>query len=311
MESWSDADTVILDELSDDASADTAFKFVHEVVKKPGTTNEVSSVSRLVRQCPDLIQRATSNMAREKLKVSRERIKVTRNLARLRDAETKYREIKSENEALRSQAGVLREYRGHYLNKAAELREQQAACVSSEEAYQKKMGAMKRKLEVADKRISNRDSKIVSLEKQLTDAVLRATAADTLAHELLRLKEEIGRYEAHAKRMVTLFGPAAATNAVVPKQEKASRSQGQAEAGPSNGASAVVGLPPYAIRSVIKAQQPEDSDEDDITVMAVKGPSAGVPVGFGRRTCSGSPPSSITVECGSDSNDEITAKRAD
>ena len=65
---WAEAETLILSQLSDSESADTAIEFCDVALRRPGTTEEVVSLSRFVRRFPGIIDQVTANVSKLKQK---------------------------------------------------------------------------------------------------------------------------------------------------------------------------------------------------------------------------------------------------
>jgi len=61
---WAEAETLILDELSDDESADTAIEFYDVALRRPGTTREVKGLSQFARSHPGIVDQVTANVDR-------------------------------------------------------------------------------------------------------------------------------------------------------------------------------------------------------------------------------------------------------
>ena len=61
---WADAETIILDELSDEESSDSAIEFCHQALRRPGTTAEVAGLSQFIRKYPGIIDRVTWNASK-------------------------------------------------------------------------------------------------------------------------------------------------------------------------------------------------------------------------------------------------------
>ena len=75
-------ETLILDQLSDEESAESAVNFCHVVLKKRGTTDEIVGLSRFARRYPDTIDRANARVGRLRRRESR-----MMNTLRQQDAE--------------------------------------------------------------------------------------------------------------------------------------------------------------------------------------------------------------------------------
>ena len=194
---------------------------------------------------------------------------------------------------------MSRMLRRRYQSMAEEFVDHKEACRAADSVYNREMGELRNQLDESERRRRQSEGAAETLRTRLTDALHRASSADRLRHELVRAKEEIARYEAHAVRMADLSK----------KQGLAAAGPGEGERdtpGPSAGRAAAAGLPPHAVRSVIRATiEVEDSDttteasdtDDEITVLAEKkGRIVVIP-----NRCK--EPSSLEVETG-DTSDE-------
>ena len=76
-ETWAEAEKLNAEDLSDTESAEAAMGFYTIVLKKPGTTKQIVVMSRFAREFPNTIDKATTNLLKER----KRRIKAEEKMA--------------------------------------------------------------------------------------------------------------------------------------------------------------------------------------------------------------------------------------
>ena len=180
-------------------------------------------------------------------------------------------------------------------------------------ALKDRVTVLETELDAKNRKAAEDEAATTALRLRLVKAQLKARAADSREKELRRANDKISRYEMHCRRMTESYGskiildaydesaasggPAAegagARSQVGPASRRRPTATGSMEeivrsairaatagvgeqAGTSSGRQAAsAGLLPHTMRAVIAAEQAQDS-EDEITVIAVKRPLAGV-----------------------------------
>ena len=180
-------------------------------------------------------------------------------------------------------------------------------------ALKDRVTVLETEIDAKNRKAAEDEAATTALRLRLVKAQLKARAADSREKELRRANDKISRYEMHCRRMTESYGskiildaynesaasggPAAegagARSQVGPASRRRPTATGSMEeivrsairaatagvgeqAGTSSGRQAAsAGLLPHTMRAVIAAEQAQDS-EDEITVIAVKRPLAGV-----------------------------------
>ena len=160
---WGDADTLILDKLSDSESADTAVDFHHIVLKRPATTDEIVDLSRYIRQHPNTIDRANA-------RVERLRIRETRYVRSLDRQSQELRELKEEKAEALQQVAKMQDFADKYKDAKRKLKVERDASETMEELYSKKMGELRAKLWRREEELKHKEETIASLRRQIGNA---------------------------------------------------------------------------------------------------------------------------------------------
>ena len=180
-------------------------------------------------------------------------------------------------------------------------------------ALKDRVTVLETEIDAKNRKAAEDEAATTALRLRLVKAQLKARSADSREKELRRANDKISRYEMHCRRMTESYGskiildaydesaasggPAAegagARSQVGPASRRRPTATGSMEeivrsairaatagvgeqAGTSSGRQAAsAGLLPHTMRAVIAAEQAQDS-EDEITVIAVKRPLAGV-----------------------------------
>ena len=267
-----------LSEFSDKESAETAWQFLTKVARKAGSNKEIEALSRLARECPNLVDRANGVAAKERVKAIKnlakvncieakyreERVVTVKSQAKIMRLETSLKEAEAEIEAMRNRYNAIKEDSNRYV--ASVEAGAESAATRATLAHNLEMGCLKTKVQSLEKRVDEKDALLTRLRGKLFNALLRASSADDHAHELIRAKHEIARYEQHCRRMSELYGARsvvrtkeipciAATDDVI--DEVAVPVVGELE----------------AIKARVRAKKAAVQD-DDVTVVAEKRPLA-------------------------------------
>ena len=178
-----------------------------------------------------------------------------------------------------------------------------------------KLAAMEADADNQTKKLAENEAATASLRLKLVRAQLKVRAANQQEHELRRARDEVARYERHCRRMADVYGGrfviSTITESTAPEEPAAGGEGARIQVGPSSrrrpagpgsmedivrtaikeataaveqqsGPStstgrqrATAGLLPHTVRAILDAEHGENSDEE-ITVIAVKRPLAGV-----------------------------------
>ena len=173
---------------------------------------------RLARECPNLVDKANAVAARERVKAIQNTAKVNcieakyreeravtvKSQAKIMRLEASLKEAEAEVEAIRNRFIALKEDRNKYVASVEAGAEK--AATQATLAHNFEMALLKNKVRTLEKRAVDKDSFINKLRVKLLNALVRASCADERAHELIRAKDEIARYESHCRRMSELYG---------------------------------------------------------------------------------------------------------
>ena len=150
--------------LSDSESAETAHVFVSKVVRKTGSAEEISELSRLARKCPSILPRAMGVMDR-----------VTRRLSR---GQLKNDKLEKEmKEVVQQKDGQIKQLEERYDSAAAEI------------SNLKKAGNKISTIVALERQVGEKSAAIAALERQLTDANRRIREAEVQKRDQKRVAD--------------------------------------------------------------------------------------------------------------------------
>ena len=146
-------------DLSDIESAEVAMGFYTNVLKKPGTTEQIVKMSRFARAFPNTIDRATTNLLKER----KRRIKAEEKLAVLGSRVSRLEEDLRYEKSQASDNIIVD------LRRRLELEE---LFKSNPEEVAKEMRILQRNNERLVTRVANYERKVISLQQQLAGSLL-------------------------------------------------------------------------------------------------------------------------------------------
>ena len=215
------------------------------------------------------------------------------NAKKLQESKSQVRNLKLKLEVDKNTYRANKHQMEAELSKLKEqLQTVEDAASASDEIHNKKIGDLKNKVaameadaEGLEKKAAESEAAANSLRLKLVKAQLKVRAADQRSHELRRAEEDVARYERHCRRMTELYGGQIIISAY--KESSGSVRSAAGAAGGQAGSSsrrrsAASKSVDDIMRSAIQAatagveNQGLDNDDDEVTVIAIRGPLAGV-----------------------------------
>ena len=266
-------DTVVVVDSEDEAEAEmreevTKF-FVNSIGRLP-SDSETNDMVRYMLWHPDVVNVCNKKAAEELFRSSRAQSRVLELEARLRETQQQRLELYNTVRELKKDLDKLRD-----------------TYVARSRRAEKALESAKRQMRVLRGRLANRDARIRRLQRDIVESALVDPRVQELTDELARKNHLLKLWREFAVNLQPFLAARAGPPRAEGEQQRqqpalefdrpvsadSGRESAEPSAGPSSRRRELSGMAPYAVRSILAAQQDTDSD-DEITVMAeVAGPS--------------------------------------
>ena len=271
-------DTVVVissssEEDEQDNVRETVHRFFLNSLGRPPFPGEALDMSVYVRAHPGVIEEANARAEDEIIMRRRAQARVRYLEDRLRDVERERDEVYRETRRIRRDLDDLRVSCDH-------LRSMLGVDRPDYQRDRRRIEVLEQQLRAAEGQLAMRDTQIKCLQKEVAKRALIDPRIEELGDELLRKNNLLMRWRQFAvtypfRRVYrsASAGGGTGSSLIPPESERvrpvsadSGRGSAELEAGPSSGRSSTSDLAPFAVRSLIAAQQ--DDSDDDITVIA-------------------------------------------